>query len=259
MRFFCILLLLFCSTNFVAFSIMVKLPKIPDTLEDFNDIVTYLQSGVFAPKYNTPTKRRNLRRRCQNLSYDNKIGCLFYTDKPTDENTQPIKKRIIPTYDKELREALLEKFHVGASHFEYHKTYTMLYEKHIGITQSEVKEFVRKCPTCIRNVSIKEKTDITPVIASTPLERLQIDLVDLLSFAEYNDGYSYILTMVDVFSRYAWVIPLKDKEGRTINKKLVGHFSTFGPPTELQSDNGSEFITEVLKKTCETLKVSFHN
>jgi len=31
----------------------------------------------------------------------------------------------------------------------------------------------------------------------------------------------------------------------------------FGPPTELQSDNGSEFITDVLKKTCETLKVSF--
>ncbi|CAG8679693.1 2752_t:CDS:1, partial [Paraglomus brasilianum] len=92
------------------------------------------------------------------------------------------------------------KFHVGASHFEYHKTYTMLYEKHIGITQNEVKKFVRKCPTCIRNVSIKEKNDITPTIASAPLERLQMDLVNLLSFAEHNDGYSYILTMTHVTS-----------------------------------------------------------
>jgi len=236
---------------------MVKLLKIPDTPEDFNDVVAYLQSGVYAPKYNTPTKRRNLRRRCQDLTYDNKSGCLFYTEKPKDENAQPIKKRIIPTYDKELQEALLEKFHVGASHFEYHKTYAMLYKKHIGITQNEVKAFVRKCPTCIRNVTIKEKDDITPIISSAPLERLQMDLVDLLSFAEHNDGYSYILTMVDVFSRYVWVIPLKDKEGSTINKKLVRHFSMFGPPMELQSDNGSEFITRVLKKTCETLKVSF--
>ncbi|CAG8598784.1 10363_t:CDS:2 [Paraglomus brasilianum] len=54
-------------------------------------------------------------------------------------------------------------------------------------------------------------------------ERLQMDLVDLLSFAEHNDGYSYILTMIDVFSRYVWVIPLKDKEGSTINKKLARH------------------------------------
>lgn len=170
--FYYILLNLFYSTNFVAFSIMVKLPKIPDTPEDFNDVVAYLQSGVFAPQYNTSTKRKNLRRRCQDLTYDNKSGCLFYTEKPTDENSQLIKKRIIPTYDKELREALLEKFHIGASHFEYHKTYTMLYEKHIGITQSEVKAFVQKCPTCIRNVTIKEKTDITPIIASAPLERV---------------------------------------------------------------------------------------
>jgi len=65
-----------------------------------------------------------------------------------------------------------------------------------------------------------------------------MDLVDLLSFAEHNDGYSYILTMVDVFSHYVWVIPLKDKEESMINKKLARHFSMFGPPTELQSDNG---------------------
>lgn len=120
---------------------MVKLLKVPNTPEDFNDIVSYLQSGVFASKYNTSTKRGNLRRRCQGLTYDDKSGCLFYTEKLTDENSQPVKKRLIPTYDKELREALIEKFHVGASHFEYHKTYTMLYEKHIGITQNEVKEF----------------------------------------------------------------------------------------------------------------------
>jgi len=119
------------------------------------------------------------------------------------------------------------------------------------------KRSYKNCPTCIRNVTIKEKNDITPIIANAPFERLQMDLVDLLSFAEHNDGYSYILTMVDVFSRYVWVIPLKDKEGSTINKKLVRHFSMFGPPTELQSDNGSEFITDVLKKTCNMLKVSF--
>ena len=51
-------------------------------------------------------------------------------------------------------------------------------------------------------VFIKEKADLTPVIANGPLKHIQVDLVDFFSFAEHNDGYSYVLTMIDVFSRY---------------------------------------------------------
>ncbi|CAG8765095.1 8647_t:CDS:1, partial [Gigaspora rosea] len=82
----------------------------------------------------------------------------------------------------------------------------------------EVEKYVNKCPTCIRNGSIKEKFDLVPVVSSGPLEHLQVDLVDLLSYAEHNDGYSYVLTLIDVFSYYVWAIPLKDKEENTIHE-----------------------------------------
>ena len=104
-------------------------------------------------------------------------------------------------------------------------------------------------------MSIKEKTDIIPVVSDGPLERVQVDLVDLLSYAQHNNGYTYILTMIDVFSRYVWVIPLKDKKGGTVHNELKKVFMNFGPPNILQADNGSEFITDVLKQTCETLEV----
>jgi hypothetical protein len=81
-----------------------------------------------------------------------------------------------------------------------------------------------------------------------------MDLVDFLSYAEFNDGYSYVLTMIDVFSRYVWAIPLLDKEGSTIHREVVNIFMNFGPPTKLQADNGSEFITSVLKRTCEVFQ-----
>ncbi|CAG8766107.1 1400_t:CDS:2, partial [Gigaspora rosea] len=119
----------------------------------------------------------------------------------------------------------------------------MIYERYIGITQDEVEKYVNECPTCIRNGNIKEKSDLVPVVSSGLLEHLQVDLVDLLSYAEYNDGYSYVLTLINVFSYYIWAIPLKDKKGNTIHGELVNIFKNFGPPTKLQADNGSEFIT----------------
>src|SRR5256885_5977517 len=234
---------------------MVKLPKIPETPEDFNDVVSYLEAGTFPTKYNTSTKRTNFQRRCKNFAYDCQKGYLFFIQQPKDENFRLIIKRVIPVYDMVLRAVLFERFHVGAAHFDYHKTYIMIYEQHIGITQGEVKKYVSNCPTCIRNTSIKEKADLTPVIANGPLERIQVDLVDFLSFAEHNDGYSYVLTMIDVFSRYVWAIPLCDKEGGTIHTELLKFFMNFGPVTKLQADNRSEFITTVLKHTCEVFGI----
>ena len=37
----------------------------------------------------------------------------------------------------------------------------------------------------------------------------QADLVDMKAFSRKNNGYSYILTVIDVFSKYAWAIPIK--------------------------------------------------
>ena len=37
----------------------------------------------------------------------------------------------------------------------------------------------------------------------------QIDLVDMTSLSLYNDGFKFLLTCIDCFSRYAWVVPIK--------------------------------------------------
>ena len=42
------------------------------------------------------------------------------------------------------------------------------------------------------------------------------DLVELRAFSRHSRGYKYLLTVIDVFSRYAWVMPLKTKTGKEI-------------------------------------------
>ena len=39
-------------------------------------------------------------------------------------------------------------------------------------------------------------------------------------FAKLNKGYRYFLTCIDIFSKYIWVIPLKDKKGINVKKAL---------------------------------------
>ena len=43
-----------------------------------------------------------------------------------------------------------------------------------------------------------------------------IDLADMESLSKFNKGIKYLLCAIDLFSKYAWVIPIKDKKGTSI-------------------------------------------
>ena len=43
-----------------------------------------------------------------------------------------------------------------------------------------------------------------------------VDLADVQSFSKYNKGIKYLLCAIDLFSKYTWVIPIKDKKGTSI-------------------------------------------
>ena len=43
-----------------------------------------------------------------------------------------------------------------------------------------------------------------------------VDLADMQSLSRYNKGIKYLLCAIDLFSKYAWIIPLKDKKGISI-------------------------------------------
>ena len=43
-----------------------------------------------------------------------------------------------------------------------------------------------------------------------------VDLADTQSLSKYNRGIKYLLCAIDLFSKYAWLVPLKDKRGTTI-------------------------------------------
>ena len=69
------------------------------------------------------------------------------------------------------------------------------------------------------------------------------DLVEMQKFAKLNRGYRYLLTCIDIFSKFAWVIPLKDKKGITIKNTLEKIFKQ-RKPKFLWTDRGTEFYNK---------------
>ena len=57
-----------------------------------------------------------------------------------------------------------------------------------------------------------------------------------------SDGFKYLYTMVDHFTKYGWIIPLKDKTA----KNVLGAFKRC--ITTLQTDNGTEFKNSIINQ-----------
>jgi hypothetical protein len=85
----------------------------------------------------------------------------------------------------------------------------------------------------------------------------QANLVDLGKLASYNKGFKYLLTCIDVLSRYAWVVPLKDKIGKTLKEAFEVICKPGRQPIRLQTDRGTEFTNRVFQKFLKENNVHF--
>ena len=81
------------------------------------------------------------------------------------------------------------------------------------------------------------------IIVNNINEIFAADLVEMQKFAKLNKGYRYLLTCIDIFSKFAWVIPLKDKRGITIKNALEKIFNK-RKPKFLWTDRGTEFYNK---------------
>ena len=74
------------------------------------------------------------------------------------------------------------------------------------------------------------------------------DLVDMLPYSRSNSGYKYFPTVVDVFSKYGWIVPFKTKTGKEVAMTFQKLFTTNASPSRLWTDKGTEFYNQQLKR-----------
>jgi len=83
----------------------------------------------------------------------------------------------------------------------------------------------------------------------------QADLVDMQGLRAQNDGYGYLLTSIDIFSRYAFAIPLKTKFASEVIEGFKTIFKSGRKPELLQTDQGKEFENRAFRSYLLTLNI----
>ena len=88
-----------------------------------------------------------------------------------------------------------------------------------------------------------------PVVVFGMDEQWTADLIEVINIAKYNRGYRYLLTVVDVFSKYAWVEPVKSKTGKAVTEAMTKILKRSGGrrPINLQTDDGKEFYNKTFQ------------
>ena len=109
-----------------------------------------------------------------------------------------------------------------------------------------VKEFIDKCPVCQKLSTLKVPIQAHTFTTATyePHQRLNMDTIG--PFPDDEDGYCYILVIIDTFTRWIELFPIKSTTAAETAQILLQHFGRFGQAQEIQHDNGSQFVNSII-------------
>ena len=122
-----------------------------------------------------------------------------------------------------------------------------LKRKYKYITKEIITMYLRLCKPCQTKLSNPKKGLVSkPLIFKEFNSRCQVDLIDMQS---NPDGkYKFILSYQDHLTKFILLRALETKRAEEVAYELLDIFTTIGAPSVLQSDNGGEFVNQVISE-----------
>ena len=126
-----------------------------------------------------------------------------------------------------------------------YKLHSRIRDSFAGVSKHVIQEWINSNRKhCESHPIFENKGPLQPIIAKSPMNVCQIDLVIMEKHPSkgYSDKtYFYILNVMDVFSRYIFLKPLQSKESLEVASHLRKILFSVGIPNVIQCDRGSEF------------------
>ena len=86
------------------------------------------------------------------------------------------------------------------------------------------------------------------------------DLADMQLISKFNKGFRFLLCVIDIYRKYAWVVPLKDKKGVSIVNAFQSILNKYNrKPNKIWVDKGSEFYNRSMKSWLEKNDIEMYS
>ncbi|CAF0800118.1 unnamed protein product [Didymodactylos carnosus] len=144
---------------------------------------------------------------------------------------------------------LISECHIAVSHGGREKTFGEIQSHYSSVPRVAVDWFLKRCIACQIRKPVKQHVVSKSIVSLGVMTRLQIDLINMRSHPDVitiDIVYNWILHCIDNFSKFSWAFALRNKTAVEVASKLRELFFVFGPPRLLHSDNGKEFVANVI-------------
>lgn len=213
-----------------------------------------LASGIVAQSVNEEKKLTDV---AQSVNEETKLADVEENDWIDVHEDVGIEK-----IDNEADKLVILRDYHGSrfgGHFGIAKTLARIKNKYDwkGM-RKDVQDFIRKCPKCQKNKvgRVTRMPLVMPVVSQRPFDKIYIDLVGPLPLTEPG-GNKYILSMVDDLTRFVEFTAIPNQEAKTVAKALYeGILCRYTIPKAIVTDNGANFISNVINQLCKLLGVT---
>ena len=228
-----------------------KVQELQRTDSLLGPMIVYLETNVL-PKSQKKARKLLL----ESSDYTLLDGLLFHS-----HVSKSLRSRNINQYQLVLPEIMIKTvlglYHDSpmSGHAGIHDTLDRVKEHYFFHRMGPIiTDYVRSCPDCQKRKQTKHHTKSTITAYRTPSGPFQVWQVDLYGpLPVTTQGFSFVLTAVDFFSKYLVTIPLANKDTITVAAGLTQLFTKYGVCETLISDRGSEFVSKCMSEVCRQL------
>ncbi|CAG2234398.1 unnamed protein product [Mytilus edulis] len=232
--------------------------KLQQNCHDFGNMYKFLTQGILPADNDQSSK---VQKSAQDYSICNNVLYKWFQKRVRVDNGEKwIKQLCLP---QALREDALLSYHdsfVGGAHLGIERVYHALSLKYFWPKMHQsIENYIRSCDRCqrIKRDTKGKKPPLNPLPVDTTFERWHMDFLKL---SKTNEGYSYVLLLVDSFSKWSEAFPMKTQEASEVAKVLFREIiSRYGAMKCLVTDLGRNFVSNLVNALCEMLNITRHH